>query len=614
MATAPSDTLLRHIHHLAAGRSVPPWTDRELLEDFAARHDEAAFAALVARHGPMVLRVCRRVLRHEQDAEDAFQATFLVLARSTASIRRRDTVGGWLYGVAYRTAMKAKRSAARRRNHEARLKAVVPQAAASPSWDEVQAVLDEEVRRLPPRFREAFVLCVLDGKSGAEAAAELGCKEGTVKSRVNRARRLLQQRLARRGIQLSALLAALAIAQGAGRAALPPSLARGTVCFGLSVAAGGPAAAAIPIHVAALAAGVTRAMFVTRAKITAVLLLAAILLGGGGAWARWALAAPGDGSTPDAKRQEDAKPGAAGERAGFVADPDSDGDGLPDFQELHKYRTDPKRKDTAGKGVPDGDWQQRRDFTYSVRAILRVMPPYNLRALNDDYQDVRVRKETKDFADLEVVVYPLNSNAEAIRGNPNWQKDDAGMKEYLAPGITTNWDGPMRKNLLRELAQDGIDPNRLTDKEVVEQVSRWLFQRSHYRSMFGTFFVGFPGGKAEVLPGLEKAFEREKGDPRWTVQEQFEHELFGKQMFGHKTYGTCTSTAVYQTTVLRALGIPTRMILCIPLADGSDPAQIDMIARGLTNHRVRSVASLGAISGGDSFASHTFCEVFVGGR
>src|SRR5262249_14413935 len=208
----------------------------------------------------------------------------------------------------------------------------------------------------------------------------------------------------------------------------------------------------------------------------------------------------------------------------------------------------------------------------------------------------------------------INSNAEAIKGNPNWKKDYAGMKEYLAPGITTNWDEPMRKDLLRELAADGIDPDKLTDKEVVEQGSRWLFKRSKHRNMFCTFYVGFRDGKPEVLPGLEKAFERDKGDPKWTVQEQFEHELFGKEMFARKTYGTCTSAAVYQTTVLRALGIPTRMILCIPLADGSDTAQVEVVDKGLAHHRVRCDACLGALSGGSGFASHTFCEVFVGGR
>jgi hypothetical protein len=266
---------------------------------------------------------------------------------------------------------------------------------------------------------------------------------------------------------------------------------------------------------------------------------------------------------------------------------DSDGDGLSDFHEIHKYRTDPRKKDTAGKGTPDGDWKQRREFTYSVRAIVRVMHPCNLQALNDDYQDVRVLARRKDHVELEVVVYPLNSNASAIKANPNWKKDRAGMKEYLAPGVTTNWDDAMRKDLLRELAGDGIDPDKLTDREVVEKVSRWLFRRARYRYMFCTFYVGFPGGKPAVLPELKKAFESGKGDSRWTVRRQLEHELFGKQMFANRSVGTCTSAALLQTTVLRALGIPTRMVLCIPLADASDPAQMELVEKKLSHHRVR---------------------------
>ncbi len=291
MATTELGTLLRHIEQLTAGHGVRQWTDRQLLDDFTARRDEAAFAALLARHGPMVLRVCRRVLHHEQDAEDAFQATFLVLARNTGSIRKQDTLGNWLHGVAYRTAMSAKRSAARRRNHEARLRAVVPQTTAGPTWDETQAVLDEEIQRLPPCFRAAFVLCVLEGKSGAEAAGELGCKEGTVKSRVSRARRLLQQRLARRGIKLAVLLAALSVADKTARAALPASLFRAALRVGLVVAAGEPAAGLIPSQVAALAAGVTRAMFLTKMKIITVIFLAITCsLAGAGLLARRALA------------------------------------------------------------------------------------------------------------------------------------------------------------------------------------------------------------------------------------------------------------------------------------------------------------------------------------
>ena len=168
MATAPLGSLVRHIHKLAAG-PAPQWTDRQLVDDFAARRDEAAFTTLVARHGPMVLRVCRRVLRHEQDVEDAFQATFLVLARHVGSLRRRESVASWLHGVAHRTAMKARRGAARRRKHEGRLfsSSVSSEArtseATGATWDEVQAALDEEIERLPDPHRAAFVLCVLEG-------------------------------------------------------------------------------------------------------------------------------------------------------------------------------------------------------------------------------------------------------------------------------------------------------------------------------------------------------------------------------------------------------------------------------------------------------------------
>jgi hypothetical protein len=305
---------------------------------------------------------------------------------------------------------------------------------------------------------------------------------------------------------------------------------------------------------------------------------------------------------------------ALADRRADAADTDSDGDGLSDFQEIHKYCTNPNNKDTAGKGLSDDQWQQRREFSYSLRAVIRVMRPYNAETFNDDYQDVRILAENDKYAELEVIVYPLNSNAEAIAANPNWKKDDAGMTEYLAPGITTNWDEQMRKDLLSELANDGIKPDKLTDKAVVEQVSRWLFKHSQCRNMFCSYYIGFPDGKPVVLSGLEKAFERDKGDPKWTVQQQFDHELYGKSMFANKTNGTCTSTAILETTVLRALGIPTRMILCIPLADGSDPGQLEMVEKGLTNHRVRHDAFLGAMKGGSGFTSHTFCEVFVAGR
>jgi hypothetical protein len=297
-----------------------------------------------------------------------------------------------------------------------------------------------------------------------------------------------------------------------------------------------------------------------------------------------------------------------------AADQDSDGDGLVDFHEIHKYCTDPGKKDSAGSGIMDGDWRQRREFSYSVRAVMRVMPPYNLKALNDDYQDVRVLAETKDYVELEVIAYPLNTNADAITSNASWQRDYAGMTEFLAPGLTTNWDAGLRRDLLHDLAQAGIDPDKLTDKEVVEQVSRWLYSRSKYRYMFCTNFVHFPAGRPAIFPGLERAFQREKGDPNWSEREQLEHELLGKEMYYHKIHGTCTSSAVLQATVLRALGIPTRTIVTIPLVDASDPEQLALIEKGLTHHGVRSTVRQAALLSAKGYTNHTYLEVYVGNR
>jgi RNA polymerase sigma factor (sigma-70 family) len=302
MATALMTGTLRHIRRLVSG-AAPERTDRQLLDDFAGGRDEAAFAALVARHGAMVLRVCRRVLGHEQDAEDAFQATFLVLAGSAATIRRREALAGWLHGVARRTAMKARRTAARRRAREGQPRSPTPPSPPSLMWDELRTVLDEELGRLAEPFRSAFVLCALEGKTGPQAAVALGCKEATVYTRMNRARRLLQKALASRGIELAALLGALAVVEETATAqAVPAGLTQAAVRFGLLVAAGEPAAGVVPAHIAALAAGVTRAMFVNKVKIVVVLILAAgLFTAGAGALVDRAFAAKEPETQPPAK-------------------------------------------------------------------------------------------------------------------------------------------------------------------------------------------------------------------------------------------------------------------------------------------------------------------------
>jgi RNA polymerase sigma factor (sigma-70 family) len=202
--TVTQKAALRQLRGLVAGIE-PRLLDRELLQSYLERRDEAAFAALLQRHGPMVLGVCQAVLRRSHDAEDAFQATFLVLARNAGSIRRRDSLGSWLHGVAYRVARKARAAEARRQSLETRVVARDPVVADEFSWGEVQTILHAELNALPDRFREPLVLCYLEGLRQEEAARRLGWSESTLKGRLQRGRELLRRRLDRRGLGLAAL-------------------------------------------------------------------------------------------------------------------------------------------------------------------------------------------------------------------------------------------------------------------------------------------------------------------------------------------------------------------------------------------------------------------------
>lgn len=255
-------------------------TDRHLLTRYVGQKDETAFVGLLERHARMVWRVCRRVLSHDQDTEDAFQAVFLVLAQSAASIRNSDAVGSWLHGVAYRTAMQARRRSLRLRAGEQA--AAAPKPEPSPSSQaaclELQRHLDEELQRLAEIYRAPFILCCLEGMSKSEAARELNCKQGTISGRLARARKLLQKRLARRGITLASVLTAAALIPNTGSAAVPAALVQATAS---GVLAKEPGAGLAP-SVRALAENVLREPALTR-KLLGVLVLACVLFLLGGA-------------------------------------------------------------------------------------------------------------------------------------------------------------------------------------------------------------------------------------------------------------------------------------------------------------------------------------------
>ena len=275
MSSAQVGAVLRHIRQLATAGKDQDLPDHQLLERFARRRDEAAFAALLRRHGPMVLGVCRSVLHDVHDAEDAFQAAFLLLAQKAGSIHRREAVSGWLYRVAYHAAVRARATAARRRVLERR---AVTMPSADPVLDmslrEVRAVLLEELGGLPEKYRAPVVLCGLEEKSLDEAARLLGWSRHAVKWRLQRGRELLRACLRRRGLELPAALCVTAVALHSSPGRVSAALADATLRAAVKVAAGqGVSAGLVSAEVAALVQGASKTMFCGKAEMLAVLLL-----------------------------------------------------------------------------------------------------------------------------------------------------------------------------------------------------------------------------------------------------------------------------------------------------------------------------------------------------
>jgi RNA polymerase sigma factor (sigma-70 family) len=241
MAQSKSGTVLLDRQRGHAARVAMPSTDRQLLRRFARRGDESAFANLMERHGPLVLNVCRRVLRDVHEADDVFQATFLLLARKAGWKGWHESVANWLYEAAYRLAVKARAAAHCRRLKEGRAAERRQQGAmAIMALEELRQALDEELAHLPGRWRAPLVLCYLQGKTRDEAAQELGWTLGMVKSRLERGRQLLHHRLSRRGLGLSAVLSAVFLAPGAASAVVPRALAEATVEAAAHSAKGSP--------------------------------------------------------------------------------------------------------------------------------------------------------------------------------------------------------------------------------------------------------------------------------------------------------------------------------------------------------------------------------------
>ncbi len=277
MAHGILEPLLSHVRRVAGATARERLTDRQLLERYAARHDPADFAALVQRHGRLVRAACRQVLGDSADAEDAFQATFLVLLHKAGSVRWRPSVGAWLYGVAHRIACQARSVARQRQQHESRAAEQRGTSAGPPDllWQEACAIVHEELDRLPERYRLPLLLRYLEGQSRDEVARVLGWTPGAVKGRLERGRERLRQRLVRRGIDLSAGLLSVLAAQDGRAGVLPAALIHTTT----RLAAEG----ASPGAVAALVRGVTSAPALSPVRLAASMLGVVVLAVGVGA-------------------------------------------------------------------------------------------------------------------------------------------------------------------------------------------------------------------------------------------------------------------------------------------------------------------------------------------
>jgi RNA polymerase sigma factor (sigma-70 family) len=280
MSVVRDGPVLRFIRKLAVREQCAGLPDCTLLDRFANSGDEEAFAALVRRHGPLVWRVCLQSLGDEHDAEDAFQSTFLVLSRKASSVKKQQSVGSWLFGVANHAATDLKRKYARRRSHESQAgQATATDLLTALTLREAQAILNQELARLPEKVRAPLVLCSLEGLTRDEAAKQLGVSRGTLKSRLEQARKRLRARLSSRGLTVSATFVASVLSEQMASAAIPAGLLAFVTQAATSVAAGHSVSSVVSAKVAALTEGVLRTMLIGKLRIATALVLSIAFIG-----------------------------------------------------------------------------------------------------------------------------------------------------------------------------------------------------------------------------------------------------------------------------------------------------------------------------------------------
>lgn len=398
------------------GAAATDRSDADLLERFAVERDETAFEALLHRHGPLVWRVCRRVLDEEHAAEDAFQATFLVLVRKAHSVSKKASIRSWLHGVALRVALRARQQENLRQRRERETPIRQPGEA---SWNDVRAILDEEIQRLPEKYRLPVILCYLEGQTNDEAARLLNCPRGTVATRLARARERLRSRLLRRGVTFSTGTLATIITDNAMSAAVPPLLLGQTAKVILMGTVSG--------SITMLTEGVLHAMFLSKIKAASVFVLMLAAIGGAGIGAYY-LRAQVPLSEPEGplKRPD-------------VADPEKKAAGKPEerFQQLLKAR----------RGMAEEEWRVRSELFRAGANEPGTASPITLHMLletskrllkaelelcNKKVDRLKARekylKQMKEFADITERQYKVGRLSKAAFASALYEQLDAEIE------------------------------------------------------------------------------------------------------------------------------------------------------------------------------------------
>jgi RNA polymerase sigma factor (sigma-70 family) len=373
MAKNAANAVMEHLRKMMLADDK--MSDGKLLSMFIEERDEAAFEALVRRHGKMVLGVCRRILANPHDAEDAFQSVFLVLVRKANSVVPREMVGNWLYGVALQTAIRVKSMNAKQRGRERQMVVLPEPKTAKPCRDDGADIIDQELSRLPDKYRVVIVLCDLEGRTRKEVARQLGWPEGSVSGRLARGKAMLARRLARRGLVLSGEAVAVLLSQNAASAFVPPALVSATVKAASILATG--QTAAISAKIVAITQGVLTSMLLTKLKTGVVVSFMCVLALGLGA--RYLA-----GQTPGDAQQKIERKSGGGVKAQNLADnKKKDSDPKLDTKELEKLEVEEAEKQIPKVLSAQAQRQNAAKWEYKVVTIGFIEDDTATKQMND---------------------------------------------------------------------------------------------------------------------------------------------------------------------------------------------------------------------------------------